>query len=339
MSDANKRAERRQNLLTGDWILVSPERLARPWQGATGTSAPTSSLHYDPSCYLCPGNVRAGGVRNPHYASVFIFDNDFPALVPSTEPTTRSHDPLLVSETEAGICRVLCYSPDHAKSMSLMSVPEIRAVIDAWAVQFAELDARDDVGAVTIFENHGQMMGASNPHPHGQIWATRNVPSAFAKEDTRQREYLAAYGEPLLIAYVRRELDQEVRVVYANDDFVVLVPYWAEWPFETMVLPRRAYCCLGELGGRERDALADVLHRLTKGYDGLFGVPFPYSMGFHQRPSNEKAAPHFVLHAHFYPPLLRSAGIRKFMVGFEMLAMPQRDLTPEDAAERLRAVL
>ena len=339
MSNPTKRAERRQNLLTGDWILVSPERLARPWQGATGTQPGAPNLHYDPSCYLCPGNLRANGDRNPHYAHVFTFDNDFPALVPHSGSAERSTDPLLVSETESGICRVLCYSPDHSKSMARMSAGEIRTVIDAWAAQFSELDAREDVGAVTIFENHGQMMGASNPHPHGQIWATRSVPNAFVKEVARQREYFAAHSQPLLIAYLRRELEEKTRIVWANDDFAALVPYWAEWPFETLVLPRRAVCCLDRLEEKERDGLADVLHRLTRAYDALFGVPFPYSMGFHQRPSNEREAPHFVLHAHFFPPLLRSAGIRKFMVGFEMLAMPQRDLTPEDAAERLRAVL
>jgi UDPglucose--hexose-1-phosphate uridylyltransferase len=339
MSDPTKRAERRQNLLTGDWILVSPERLARPWQGAAGAPAAAASVHYDPGCYLCPGNLRAHGDRNPHYAGVYVFDNDFPALVPHAGAVERSADPLLVSESESGICRVLCYSPDHSRSMSRMSAAEIRGVVDAWAAQFAELDARDDVGAVTIFENHGQMMGASNPHPHGQIWATRGVPNAFVKEDAHQREYLAAHGEPLLVAYLNRELEEKVRIVFANDDFAVVVPYWAEWPFETLVLPRRALDCMSVLDDGERNSLADAFHRLTRAYDALFGVPFPYSMGFHQRPSNGKDAPHFVLHAHFYPPLLRSAGIRKFMVGFEMLAMPQRDLTPEEAARRLREVL
>jgi len=339
MSDQAKRAERRQNLLTGDWILVSPERLARPWQGATGAQAAAPSVNYDPSCYLCPGNLRASGDRNPHYPSTFVFDNDFPALVPHEGPVEQNADPLLVSETESGLCRVLCYSPDHSKSMARMNVVELRAIIDAWATQFTELDAREDVGAVTIFENHGPMMGASNPHPHGQIWATRSVPNAFVKEDARQREYDAVHGEPLLIAYLCRELEEKSRIVCANDGFAALVPYWAEWPFETLVLPKRAISSLDELGEQERDALADVLHKLTRAYDALFGVPFPYSMGFHQRPSNQKLAPHFVLHAHFYPPLLRSAEIRKFMVGFEMLAMPQRDLTPEAAAECLRGVL
>ncbi len=339
MSGPRARAERRLNLLTGDWVLVSPERLARPWQGATGAPSPPSTLHYDPSCYLCPGNLRAHGDRNRAYTGTFAFDNDFPALVPSDKAVLRGDDPLLVSETEAGICRVLCYSPDHSKSMSRMSAAEIRSVIDAWAGQFAELDARADVGAVTIFENHGQMMGASNPHPHGQIWATHGIPNAFVREDARQREYFSERKEPLLVAYVRRELDAKARLVLVNDDFAVVVPYWAEWPFETLVLPLHARDCLTSLDEKERNSLADALHRLTRAYDALFGVPFPYSMGFHQRPSREKNAPHFVMHAHFYPPLLRSAGIRKFMVGFEMLAMPQRDLTPEEAAQRLREAL
>jgi UDPglucose--hexose-1-phosphate uridylyltransferase len=221
--------------------------------------------------------------------------------------------------------------------MARMSRAAIRGVIDVWAAQSAELDAQPDIAAVTIFENRGAMMGASNPHPHGQIWATSSIPNELAREDDRQRAWFEAQGEPMLVAYLRRELEAGERVVFANDGFVALVPFWAAWPFEILVLPRRSVGRVHALTRPERDALADLLSRLTGAYDALFEIDFPYSMGLHQRPSKMADDAHFTLHLHFYPPLLRSATIRKFMVGFEMLAMPQRDLTPEDAAARLRA--
>jgi UDPglucose--hexose-1-phosphate uridylyltransferase len=337
MSDM--RPERRQNLLTGDWVLVSPQRLVRPWQGAIGEAVAGPGPHHDPDCYLCPGNVRAGGVKNPGYDGVFVFDNDFPALLPASDDAARSADPLLVSEPESGVCRVVCYSPDHSQTMAHMPPAAIRAVVDVWAAQSAELGARPNVGAVTIFENRGEMMGASNPHPHGQIWATSSIPNELAREDARQRDWSAAHGEPLLAAYLRRELEAGERVVAQNAGFVGLVPYWATWPFETIVLPRRPVSGLDRLSDGERDALADMLGRLTGAYDALFATACPYSMGFHQRPAKAADDAHFIMHAHFYPPLLRSAAIRKFMVGFEMLAMPQRDLTAEDAAARLRSAV
>ena len=336
---SGQRPERRLNLLTGDWVLVSPQRLVRPWQGAVGETAAGSVVHYDPACYLCPGNARVGGLENPAYDGVYIFDNDFPALLPPDHEASPPADALLVSEPQSGACRVVCYSPDHSQTMSQLPVPAIRAVVDAWTSQFVELSARPDIGAVTIFENRGEMMGASNPHPHGQIWATSSIPNELAREDDRQRAFLTEHGEPLLVAYLRRELEAGERIVVENEAFVGLVPYWATWPFETRVLPRRAVSGLDRLTEDERDALADLLGRLTGGYDALFATACPYSMGFHQRPSKAPDDAHFVMHAHFYPPLLRSASIRKFMVGFEMLAMPQRDLTPEDAAVRLRAVV
>jgi UDPglucose--hexose-1-phosphate uridylyltransferase len=331
--------ERRLNLLTGDWVLVSPHRMSRPWQGAVAETPPPSGPHYDPACYLCPGNARAGGAANPAYASVYVFDNDFPALLPPDASAEPSGDPVFVSEPESGVCRVICYSPDHSLSMAGMPVSTIRAVVEVWAEQTAELGGRSDIGAVTIFENRGEMMGASNPHPHGQVWATSSVPNELAREDARQRAWFAGHGEPLLGAYLRRELESGERLVLANDGFVAVVPYWASWPFETIVLPRRPVSGLDRLDAAEKDALADVFGRLTKAYDALFAAPFPYSMGFHQRPMRGADEAHFTMHAHLYPPLLRSATIRKFMVGFEMLAMPQRDLTPEDAAARLRAAL
>jgi UDPglucose--hexose-1-phosphate uridylyltransferase len=331
-------AERRQNLLTGDWILVSPHRLSRPWLGATDAPQTAPAMAHDPDCYLCPGNARVGGVRNPDYSGVYVFDNDFAALLPDTSPAAAA-DPVLVSEPESGVCRVICYTPDHSLTMAQMGQAQIRGVIDVWAAQFCELAARPDIGAVTIFENRGAMMGASNPHPHGQIWATHSVPNELAREDERQQTWMCEHGEPLLSSYLARELADGSRIVSENETFVALVPFWAAWPFETLILPRWPVSGLDGLTTQEFDDLAGVLHRVTRAYDALFGVPFPYSMGLHQRPCRLTDESHFTLHVHFYPPLLRSASVRKFMVGFEMLAMPQRDMTPEEAAERLRAVL
>jgi UDPglucose--hexose-1-phosphate uridylyltransferase len=331
--------ERRLNLLTGDWVLVSPHRITRPWQGAVAEAAAAPDRRYDPHCHLCAGNVRVSGAANPDYEGVYVFDNDFPALLPPDPAAAPSGDPVFVAEPESGLCRVICYSPDHSLSMARMPRATLRSVVDVWAAQTAALGARPDIGAVTIFENRGEMMGASSPHPHGQIWATSSTPNELAREDARQRAWFAEYGEPMLSAYLRRELERGERVILANDGFAAIVPYWAAWPFEAIVLPRRSVSGLDRLTGPEMEALAEVLGRLTAAYDALFAAPFPYSMGFHQRPMRAPDEAHFTLHAHVYPPLLRSASIRKFMVGFEMLAMPQRDLTPEDAAARLRAVV
>lgn len=325
---------RRLNLLTGDWVLVSPHRLDRPWQGETQAPASPAIRAYDPECYLCPGNARANGARNPPYETVYVFDNDFPSLQASSDYAATSD--LLVSVPETGHCRVICYAPEHHLTFATLGADRIRTVIDCWAGQFAELAAKPDIGAVTIFENRGAMMGASNPHPHGQIWATACVPSELDRENRRQEAYMAKAGRPLLAAYLEREIADGERVVAADAEWVALVPFWAVWPFELLLLPRRAVPDLAALDPAERDSLARVLAQICGAYDRLFGAPFPYSMGFHQRPLGAPA-PHFTLHAHFYPPLLRSAGVRKHLVGFEMLAMPQRDLTPEAAAERLRA--
>lgn len=333
------RPERRLNLLTGDWVLVSPQRVSRPWQGAASIPKPASGLIHDPSCYLCAGVTRAGGAVNPDYQGVYVFDNDYPALLPGLTAPGPETDPLLVSEPEAGVCRVICYAPDHSLTMAGMSRAQIEAVIDTWTEQFVELAGRPDIGAVTIFENRGEMMGASNPHPHGQIWAQQHLPNEQVAEDARQRAWFLANDIPLLAAYLEREFEVGERIVVQNDSFVALVPYWAAWPFETLVLPRRSVTGLDELSLRERAGLADVLSRLTRAYDRLFDTPFPYTMGFHQRPVDGRPEEHITLHAHFYPPLLRSASVRKFMVGYEMLAMPQRDLTPEEAAARLRTLV
>lgn len=326
---------RRLNLLTGAWVLVSPHRMGRPWQGESADKVVDEAPSHDPSCYLCAGNARVGGTTNPDYTGVWVFDNDFPAILGDAPVETGTTDPLLVTAPETGVCRVICYTPDHSKTMAKMTIGETLAVIEVWTEQWLELSARPDIGAVTIFENRGAMMGASNPHPHGQIWATSSVPHELAIETTRQSDYFRDNGRPLLVDYVEREMIASERIVFANDSFVVLVPYWAAWPFETIVLPRRAVASLDGLTGGEQADLAQALVHLTATYDRVFDVPFPYTMGLHQRPTQAKA-PGFVFHIHFYPPLLRSASVRKFMVGFEMLAMAQRDLMPEVAAQRLR---
>ncbi len=334
----DQKPHRRQNLLTGEWVLVSPHRMGRPWQGETGNSARPEALTYDPACYLCAGNTRVGGVVNPAYDGVWVFDNDFPALMGPDGEASPPDDSILVTEAETGVCRVICYTPDHSKTMASMTRAEITAVVEVWTTQWKELFARPDLASVTIFENRGAMMGASNPHPHGQIWATSSVPNELAIEVERQAAWFDKNGSPLLIDYLERELADGTRILCANTHFVALVPFWAAWPFETLVLPRRPVAALDELSAEEQADLADILRRLTASFDRLFAAPFPYTMGLHQRPT-QAPAPGFVFHVHFYPPLLRSATVRKFMVGFEMLAMAQRDLTPEAAAERLRAVL
>ncbi len=334
---------RRQNPLTGDWILVSPHRMARPWQGQVERVAAATRPAYDPSCYLCPGNERAGGLRNPEYTGTYVFTNDFPALLPelagddvasgaAERPSSGSG--LLRHEPVRGTCRVLCFSPRHDLTLPQMSVEAIRGVVDVWAAQTVELGRL--YRWVQVFENKGAVMGCSNPHPHGQIWALDAVPTEPAKEDRQQRAYALAAGRVLLQDYLERELALGERIVLANDGWVALVPYWATWPFETLVLPRRRVARLPDLEDAERDALADVLKRLTARYDNLFQTSFPYSMGFHGAPFGEPDGGHWQLHAHFYPPLLRSATVRKFMVGFEMLGEAQRDLTPEQAAQRLQ---
>jgi UDPglucose--hexose-1-phosphate uridylyltransferase len=338
MSPLRNASHRRLNPLTGEWVLVSPHRTQRPWQGRRELKAATPALAHDPDCYLCPGNQRANGVRNPDYPHTFVFDNDFPALK-ADAPTTREVDGLLVAEGETGLCRVLCFSPRHDLTLAGMAVADIERVVDVWVEETIALGGLPDIASVQIFENRGEMMGASNPHPHGQIWATRHLPNELEKETDRQAAYLVQHGRPLLVDYLDRELELGERVVLANDDFCVLVPFWAIWPFETMILPRRRIGGFGELKAGEKTSLAAALSELTGRYDKLFDAPFPYSMGFHQKPTDGAVHAEWQMHGHFYPPLLRSATIKKFMVGFEMLGSPQRDLTPEAAAGRLREAL
>jgi UDPglucose--hexose-1-phosphate uridylyltransferase len=332
------RPHRRFNPLTREWVLVSPQRADRPWRGQNEPQPNPIVPAYDPSCTLCPGNLRANGERNPRYAATFGFDNDFPALCPGMPAGDIDKGGLLVAEVETGVCRVICYSPRHDLSMSQMALPDVVDVVDVWTEEYRRLGALDFVGSVQIFENRGAMMGTSNPHPHGQIWASHTVPNEVLVESRAQADHLASCGACLLCDYLSLEEDAAERIVCANEDFVALVPFWAVWPYETMILARRHLGALDELDAREALSLADMLHRLTIRYDNLFEVPFPYSMGFHQRPTDGAPHPHWHFHAHFYPPLLRSALVRKFMVGFEMLGSPQRDITAETAALRLRGL-
>ena len=330
-------SHRRYNPLRREWVLVSPQRTTRPWQGQIEQAPRVASLARDPACYLCPGNERAGGKRNPEYTSTFVFDNDFPALTPSPSPARNgAPEPLFAAQPERGLCRVVCFSPRHDLTLSRLGDAAIRDVIDTWIHERETLAAHDWVGHIQIFENRGEMMGASNPHPHGQIWATESLPDEPAREREALREYRDSTRRCLLCDYVVQESERGERVVCANDCFVAVVPFWAVWPYETLVLSRRHCGAMNDLSVRERAALAEVLRALTTRYDNLFQAPFPYSMGFHETPTRETEPDIWHFHAHFYPPLLRSATIRKFMVGFELLGSPQRDLTPEEAAARLR---
>jgi UDPglucose--hexose-1-phosphate uridylyltransferase len=338
MFDWKQDPHRRFNPLTREWVLVSPHRTQRPWQGQLEASSAAHQPAYDPECYLCPGNARAGGVRNPDYTSTFVFDNDFAALKPATPLDRFEKDNLLVAESEPGVCRVVCFSPRHNLTIANMEQVDLRRVVDTWVEQFGDLGARPLINYVQIFENRGAMMGASNPHPHCQIWSSHALPNEIAKEQASQREWRDRRGTCLLCDYARLEQSARDRIVEENETFATVVPFWAVWPFETMVICKRHVTALDGLSDAERDGLADILKRTTARYDRLFHVSFPYSMGFHQRPTD--GAPHdeWHLHVHFFPPLLRSATVRKFLVGYEMLATPQRDITPEAAAERLRAV-
>jgi len=334
--DPTEHPHRRRNLLTGEWVLVSPHRTKRPWQGQVEKGTPDNRPVYDPKCYLCPGNERAGGKHNPQYTSTFVFENDFAALLPDGPRGDVSEGQFFQMEAETWRCRVICFSPRHDLTLPEMAVTDIRRVVDVWAEQVIQLGSLPDVNYVQLFENKGAAMGASNPHPHGQLWANHSIPQEPAKEDLQQRAYYAAQGRPLLLDYLSAEVAAADRIVVENSAWVALVPFWAVWPYETLLLPRRHVVQLPDLTSEERDALADILKRLLTRYDNLFETSFPYSMGWHGQPTDGQQHPHWQLHAHFYPPLLRSATVKKFMVGYEMLGNPQRDITAEQAAARLR---
>jgi UDPglucose--hexose-1-phosphate uridylyltransferase len=330
-----QKPHRRFNPLMREWVQVSPHRTQRPWQGKVEAVAAANQLTYDPACYLCPGNDRAGGAHNPKYTSTFVFNNDYAALLPDVAKEREDEAGLLVAETEAGICRVVCFSPRHDLTIPRMTVPEIREVIDVWAAQFFEMEKTGWVRHVQIFENRGALMGASNPHPHCQIWANATIPNIPARELDSFRAYRNENKSCLLCDYLAIELKRKERLVCENDAFAVVVPFWAVWPFETLLLSKRHLASMDELSGQERDLLADILRRTTTRYDNVFETSFPYSMGFHQRPTDGQTHPEWHFHAHYFPPLLRSAIVQKFMVGYEMLASPQRDITAETAAARL----
>jgi UDPglucose--hexose-1-phosphate uridylyltransferase len=315
--------------------LVSPHRLDRPWHGLVESPVTERPPAYDAGCYLCPGNRRANGEQNPDYSSTHVFDNDYAALSAEAEVAVITSD-LLVTQPETGVCRVLCFSPRHDLTLAELSTEEIARVVDTWVAETEVLSARADITAIQIFENKGELMGCSNPHPHGQIWAQRSLPQELAKELGEQTAHYQAQRRTLLSDYLEQERAAGERIVCENDGFTALVPFWAAWPFETLIIARRAVAHLPSLTADERRALADIIRRITVRYDNLFQTSFPYSSGIHQAPCDGDAHPEWHLHMHFFPPLLRSAAVRKFMVGYELLGEPQRDLTPEAAAARLR---
>jgi UDPglucose--hexose-1-phosphate uridylyltransferase len=330
------RPHRRYNPLRDEWVLVSPHRMERPWHGQVERGPREQLPVYDPDCYLCPGNERAGGVRNPDYQDTYVFENDFAALLPDTPYICGDGQRLLHCQSVRGACRVLCFTPRHDLTLAQMPLDSVRRVVDLWADQTADLGR--EYAWVQVFENKGAMMGTSNPHPHGQVWASDVLPNEPAQEDRRQCSYYEEYHRPLLLDYAHVEAEKQDRVVESSELWLAVVPYWAVWPFEILLLPRQHVLRLPDLDDTGRDALASILKRVLTRYDNLFEMAFPYSMGWHGAPTDGVTHDHWQLHAHFYPPLLRSATVRKFMVGYEMLGGPQRDLTAEWAARQLQAL-
>ncbi|RXK61626.1 UDP-glucose--hexose-1-phosphate uridylyltransferase [Lacibacter luteus] len=337
MFDLKEHSHTRLNILTGDWILVSPHRMKRPWQGKVEDLPADNRPAYDAGCYLCPGNKRSDGSMNPAYENAYVFTNDFSALLSDT-PTGEYNNSLLQAKSESGICRVICFSPDHSLTLPLMSEQAIEKVIELWQNEFAELSKHSFIKYIQIFENKGEIMGCSNPHPHGQVWASSSIPLELSKETTQQQNYFQQHGKSLLSDYLQTELQQQERIIIENEHFVALVPFWAVWPYETMIVSKRHVQHVLQFTDEEKTALASILKQLTAKYDNLFHVSFPYSAGMHQSPVNDGVHEEWHWHMHFYPPLLRSATVKKFMVGYEMLANPQRDITAETAAATLRSL-
>lgn len=332
----NTKPHRRYNILTGEWVLVSPHRTKRPWQGKTDKTASFNQLEYDESCYLCPGNTRANGVQNPTYDKTYSFENDFPALLKDTEEEVYENR-LLQGKTESGICKVVCFSPNHSLTLPLMLKEDIELVIKMWQEEYQTLGAKEGINHVQIFENKGDIMGCSNPHPHGQIWAQQSIPEVVLKKQTHQKEYWSKHQKSILAEYIQQELALDERIILKNEHFVALIPYWAVWPYEAMIVPIKHYQHIGQLNTEEVSAYAEILKGLTTKYDNLFETSFPYSSGIHQSPTDGDH-PEWHFHMSFYPPLLRSATVKKFMVGYEMFANPQRDITAEQAADTLKSL-
>jgi UDPglucose--hexose-1-phosphate uridylyltransferase len=328
-------SHKRLNILTGEWVLVSPHRAKRPWQGQNEEISKEKKPSYDESCYLCAKNTRVNGEKNPDYKDVFVFTNDFAALQ-NDSPSFTVNDGLFKAQSETGICKVICFSPYHSKSLAEMSVDEIQKVVVAWQNEYTILGSNENINYVQIFENKGAVMGCSNPHPHGQIWSQSTLPNEVEKKDNQQFNYFDKHQKSLLETYLNQELASKERIIFENDDFVVLVPFWAVWPFETMIAPKKAQKNIAEMSSKQTKNFAEAISVITKAYDSLFNTSFPYSSGIHQAPTNGKKNNHWHWHMSFYPPLLRSATIKKFMVGYEMFGSPQRDITAEIAAKKLR---
>ena len=337
-TDLQDYSHKRYNILTGEWVLVSPHRAKRPWQGQNEVISHEQRPAYDANCYLCPGNTRVNGEKNQEYKDVFVFTNDFSALQ-STSPQFSIKDGLLKAESEQGICRVICFSPNHSKSLADMDIEDIAKVVSVWQKEYLELGLKDMINYVQIFENKGAVMGCSNPHPHGQIWSQSTLPNEVDKKDKQQKDYYKKNKSSLLGDYLKQELEAKERLIYQNSDFVVLIPFWAIWPFETMIVPKKPQSNISELSGQECLSFADAISRITKAYDTLFECSFPYSSGIHQSPTNGESNNHWHWHMSFYPPLLRSATVKKFMVGYEMFGSPQRDITAEQAANRIKEII
>jgi UDPglucose--hexose-1-phosphate uridylyltransferase len=334
--DITEHPHRRLNILTGEWVLVSPHRTKRPWQGKVEDIAPDNRPAYDATCYLCPGNKRADGDTNPNYEHAFVFVNDFSALLHDTPEGNMNESNLLVANAQKGICKVISFSPKHNLTLAEMSTHDIVKVIDVWQQQFTELSAINYVKYIQIFENKGDIMGCSNPHPHGQIWATSNVPNEIIKETQTQEAYYQKNGRSLLGDYLQQELTHKERIIFENEHIVVLVPFWAFWPYEVIIVSKRHIQHIGQFTPEEKNALADAMQYILIKYDNIFATSFPYSAGMHQQPVNNGTYEGWHWHMHFYPPLLRSATVKKFKSGYEMLANPQRDITPEWAAAQLQ---